>query len=289
MLEEYGKAMRDLREDRGFSLRMVAEGIINPATLAKFERGETALSFENLFPLLSRLNVTVGEFIYQANSFDRNAKVSFFNDVTNAYFRDDITALESMAAKAASKIEETPSRLPYDRINLITIRSAIASLQNTKLSHSDSSFASDYFLSLSNLFYYDLLALRFICDFFNASDTLRLSTSLFSMTRIYSKVGNSAQYVEEIALSVVERLIATGKLSDARRIIVLYRREQIISDSVTALLDLKELGAAIDYIEGRTSEANTIFKQVIATLRWLSLDQIAKQQIVQWNRLTKTQ
>ena len=93
-----------------------------------------------------------------------------------------------MAAKAASKIEETPSRLPYDRINLITIRSAIASLQNTKLSHSDSSFASDYFLSLSNLFYYDLLALRFICDFFSTADTLRLSTSLFAMTRIYSKL-----------------------------------------------------------------------------------------------------
>lgn len=287
MLEEYGKAMRNFRENRGFSLRMLAEGIVDPSTLAKYERGTTGLSFESLIPLLARLHITIGEFLYRARSFEQDPKAAFFSQVTRAYLDEDIDMLHILNEQATSKLATAPNRLPYDRLDLITIRAATAMLQDTQLDANDATFASAYFLENQDWYYYDLQSLRFICIFFSLEDLLAISRMLFTSVNTYSRVGNSMQYVNEIALEIIDGLISYGDLDNARKTIADFDKQPTIINSIMASLNLKELSAALKYLDGQEVSATTEFQKVIDTLRWLSFNQQAKQLTDQWNRLTK--
>ena len=56
MIIAYGKVFREIREEKGISVRETAKGIVSNSFLSKYELGKSNISFENLFLLLDRIN-----------------------------------------------------------------------------------------------------------------------------------------------------------------------------------------------------------------------------------------
>lgn len=65
---EPGSLIREVRKARKMTLNELADGIVSFSTLASFERNETMISFESLFLILKKLNLTIGEFVRESNA-----------------------------------------------------------------------------------------------------------------------------------------------------------------------------------------------------------------------------
>ena len=59
----YGKAFRQLRLDRGYSLKEAAGNIISPQMLGVFEHGKSSISLNNFGRLLIRIGATWNDFL----------------------------------------------------------------------------------------------------------------------------------------------------------------------------------------------------------------------------------
>lgn len=72
-MEQLGQVFKDIRERKGLKVTNIAEGIVTPQFLRKFERGDSNISLSNYFLLLNRMNTSVEEFIYdwQGETVDR--------------------------------------------------------------------------------------------------------------------------------------------------------------------------------------------------------------------------
>lgn len=63
LMVNYGSTLKLLRESKGTSQKNLAEEILSPSHLSKFENGKHSISLEIFFDLLNKMNVTVNEFI----------------------------------------------------------------------------------------------------------------------------------------------------------------------------------------------------------------------------------
>lgn len=64
-----GERFKKFRESKGLKVSETAEGIVSPQFLRKFEKGESDIRFTNLMKLLSRMQLTMEEFIYEEEEF----------------------------------------------------------------------------------------------------------------------------------------------------------------------------------------------------------------------------
>jgi len=64
---KYGPTFRKIRLNKNLKLNHIAKDIVSPQFLRKFEKGESDISFNNLLLLLSRLNISVDEFVFICN------------------------------------------------------------------------------------------------------------------------------------------------------------------------------------------------------------------------------
>src|SRR5699024_11715267 len=63
-MKKYGGTLREIREQKGYSMQQLASGILSVSFLSKFERGESDISFAYITRLLERLSLSFEEFFY---------------------------------------------------------------------------------------------------------------------------------------------------------------------------------------------------------------------------------
>lgn len=63
-MKPFGPTFRVLRENKGYKLKEISQGIITIPTLSNFETGQSDIKLMNFIPLLNRINCTFDEFIY---------------------------------------------------------------------------------------------------------------------------------------------------------------------------------------------------------------------------------
>lgn len=64
----YGMTFKHIRENKGFTKKEIAEGIVSVQFLTKFEKGESDITVERLNDLLNRIFVSWNEFMIQHSS-----------------------------------------------------------------------------------------------------------------------------------------------------------------------------------------------------------------------------
>ncbi|MDV2581727.1 helix-turn-helix domain-containing protein [Alkalibacillus haloalkaliphilus] len=92
----YGQTFREIRENKGYTLKEVSEGIVSVSFLSKFERGESEISIQNIHALLDRLKVTFEEFLFFHNNNQPSELEAFFNRAHEYYLKRDLQSLQKM-------------------------------------------------------------------------------------------------------------------------------------------------------------------------------------------------
>lgn len=163
---DYGHAEYNIRKNnRNMSLADASAGIMDKTTLRKFEKGEISLSMAKLFPLLRRLRVAPSEFLYQGADFAVSPVASFFEELAAVYVQRDMPSLRRMLADAQRPRADESARLPFQRLDRITIEAAIKSLGQGELAAADVEFVTAYLVGQRNWFYYDLSILQYLPNF----------------------------------------------------------------------------------------------------------------------------
>lgn len=102
-METYGATMRRVREQKGYTMKQVAKGIVSVSFLSKFERGESEISLRHFMDILDRLSVTVDEFHFMHRNDRLDPLKLFFRQMSQAYTEKDLKKLGQLKKQELQK------------------------------------------------------------------------------------------------------------------------------------------------------------------------------------------
>lgn len=146
-MENYGETFRNLRKERGFTLKAVSENIISYSYLSKFENGTSDITLSNFIRLLERLNITLDEFLY-FNEAQIPSYVQFLNKLVKPYAENDISELMKYYDEEFNLYQQT--NVSYHNCNRIMIAALIKDLDlDFIIDQTDIDFYVDYLFNCS--------------------------------------------------------------------------------------------------------------------------------------------
>lgn len=146
-MENIGESFRELRQERGFTLKTMSEGIVSFSYLSKFEKGKSQITLVNLIQLAQRLNMTIDEILYFSN-IEMTNYVGFFKKISLAYSNSDLAALKQHLKTEENLYEKT--RINYHKYNSIMIAVIINNLDNDFfIPENDAELLVDYVVKCS--------------------------------------------------------------------------------------------------------------------------------------------
>lgn len=104
-MKKYGETFRKIREQKGYTMRQVADGILSVSFLSKFERGESDISLGHIFSLLEKLSMTFEEFFYLHDGVGPEQLEYFFDKADESYSNRDLKQLKQLRKIALEKWE----------------------------------------------------------------------------------------------------------------------------------------------------------------------------------------
>src|SRR5690625_5105649 len=105
-MKKYGETLRQIREQKGYTMQQLASGILSVSFLSKFERGESDISLQYITRLLEKLSLTFEEFFYWHNNHDTGQLESFFDQADEAYANRNLDQLKQLRERALHKWEK---------------------------------------------------------------------------------------------------------------------------------------------------------------------------------------
>lgn len=146
-MENIGESFRELRQERGFTLKTMSEGIISYSYLSKFEKGKSQITVENFIQLAQRLNMTIDEILYFSN-IEMTNYVDFFRKISLAYSKNDIIALKKNLNTEKNLYKKT--NINYHKYNSIMISVIINNLDSDFLiPENEADLLVDYIIKCS--------------------------------------------------------------------------------------------------------------------------------------------
>lgn len=96
MAKEFGDVFKEIRIDRGYSQKYVAEGIMGQSAYSKIERNEIEPTFRKWLAILEKLNISVDEFRYILNQESLTTKEKLINEFFSLKYNhhDDLQLLK---------------------------------------------------------------------------------------------------------------------------------------------------------------------------------------------------
>lgn len=85
MSKEFGKVFQQFREKKAFTIKELSDGIVSPQFLRKYETNKSDISFSNLTQLLFKMNVTMDEFLSEADFIAMDHWLARMEDILDNY------------------------------------------------------------------------------------------------------------------------------------------------------------------------------------------------------------
>lgn len=163
--KKFGNAFRQLREQKFLSLSDFTSIGISKASLSRFERAETMMSFEKVVQALQLMGVSLEEYENFLNDYSLDESSSLIKEIEIALFKGDRTQLQKIYTMSASS--------DYRQISL----SAKASF--TSLNCEEIDEITDFLYNIKIWSPIELFIFYFTMDDLNTNDILYLIDSFF--------------------------------------------------------------------------------------------------------------
>lgn len=194
--EELGLFFREIRKARKLTLNDIASDTVTAAQLSKFERGESALSFDRLFSVINALNMSIEEFAYAMNGYELNDFQTFISKLNDAQERKNDNYLLQLREKYSSI--ETPTT--DERMKKILIDTYLRNLNRFigseyKVSKEDVDFVADYLMSVDIWTNYEVLLLNQIMYFINIETINTLAKDMIFRDTYYQDIHENREAI----------------------------------------------------------------------------------------------
>ena len=103
MFVEYGKTLRMIRQQKGITLKQLADNICSVSFLSKFERGDSDITLGLMTKLLEKLMVNFDEFLFIHNDYQPDQLDQFFKTAGTALLSRDVDQLKQLKGTALKK------------------------------------------------------------------------------------------------------------------------------------------------------------------------------------------
>jgi len=172
-----GFVFRQIRQSRGWTLALAADGIISLAFLSKFERGENDISAEKLFALLERMAIPASEYLYLVNSYSFDSITQFYDEINQCVMYHDCVRLVNMLTD--HYIEHLNDNNQICEHKTASVRLAIAKTNQSPPQKDDITTIKKYLLNVDEWGCYELLLYETNLTFFNPELVLILSKNAY--------------------------------------------------------------------------------------------------------------
>lgn len=198
-MNSFGQTFRQLRKNRGLTLKDVAGDSISYSNLAAFERGEHIISLDTLVLILEKLNITLQEF----NTI-LNLPIPEYQQILTKIATAAADGNTSQIINEMSKLDITKQTTNY--CTYLMLKAILGRVDNkTMLTKDEISFISEYLWNCDILGHYDLSL------FGNTLYALTTETILTFDNEIFDKIAkltdnkqNTRDYIRTIQNSVIE-------------------------------------------------------------------------------------
>ena len=176
--KKYGNAFRQLREQKALSLSDFTTIGISKASLSRFERAETMMSFEKVVQALQLMGVSLEEYENFLNDYSLDESSSLIREIEIALFKGDKMQLQ--------KIYAMSNNFDYIQIALA------AKASFTSLNFGEIDEITDFLYNIQIWSPIELFIFYFTMDDLNTNDILYLIESFFIVKN--NKIFNSPKY-----------------------------------------------------------------------------------------------
>ncbi|WP_274309887.1 helix-turn-helix domain-containing protein [Solibacillus daqui] len=158
MSVEYGKTLRMIRQQKGITLKKLADNICSVSFLSKFERGDSDITLSLMTRLLEKLMMNFDEFLFIHHDYQHDQLEQFFNAARTAYLNRDVNQLKQLKNTALNKWKQYGVETYHFNAMLLEVYESIvdSKYMDEGIKEYDISLLSDYLFRVEVWGYYEL-------------------------------------------------------------------------------------------------------------------------------------
>ncbi|MGT2784836.1 Rgg/GadR/MutR family transcriptional regulator [Streptococcus merionis] len=229
-MTHYGAVFRRLRQNRNYSLKQIAGDELSLAQLSRFERGESDISLGKFFYALSKLQLTVADFMAVVHDNKNNDLVEFMAKLIPYDYERDIEGFKALQEQEQQKLEENPDAL-YPKLNRILVQGFICQYDETEqMMPEDLALVSDYLFCTEEWGMYEIILVGNLYVYYDMEQITRMVAEVLRNKSFYQAIGRHRNLVILTLLNVYMTSIERREFSQAER----FRQElQSLLDNET--------------------------------------------------------
>lgn len=243
---DLGELFHELRIARGLKLKDVASDKLSVSQLSKFENGQTMLSSDKLLVAISGIHMNFSEFGYALNNYQEPEFFKLGEKIAALYSKQDIDGLKKLLVT----YKGYESFDVYNRLNLLVIKVAIHSLDNSSLiTDEDKEFLTNYLYEIEAWTEYELYIFGNTMSILSDSDLIFLGKAFEERSKLYSSLTSHKKSAEIAFLNLILILIERKEIYYVRYF--MSKLEEILNyQDMFAITCLHVLKQVSDYLNG---------------------------------------
>lgn len=170
-----GKTLQSFREQKGFSVRDIAAGILSPSQVSKIENNSQIPSVDKFIHLLYRLNITFDEFCMFIDDDYMNSRIKLNSQAGETLRKRNVNDILKLIETVHSYFEKYNDIYFYHTECVLKASYVLLTTNNDyDKARKEVAEVANYLFSIKNWFYYELSLLNNILFFFEIDVALTL-------------------------------------------------------------------------------------------------------------------
>lgn len=267
MTTSIGLIYKQLREDKGLSIRQAAEGIVTPSYLSKIERGENEISFMKFLQLLGTLNISLAEFsaLYAVYEPDENSQIT--NNIKQAHDAAKINQLQFISDDLREQYSQSQST---NTKNLYLMsKAALADFGISTFSAADIEYIEQYLFSVEHWSKYEYVLFTNTLGHLPLQNVMVLSREVLLQSHSLNVADDIKPILTTLLLNIAIKGICSGNYKLAKQVLNTAKSTAFIDNDYKQRLTVLFIEALLDLHNGFVEQGNDKARHVIATFRFL--------------------
>lgn len=199
-----GQTFKQLRINRGISLKQATDDRVSLSQLSRFERGESELSISRFLAALENIHVEVSEFIDANANYQKTERKRLMSQLVDLEYRRDIQGFQRLQASELEKYHQHPYNQEY-KLNAILLQGFICKCDpDISFPKPDLDFVTDYLFSCEHWNIYELILIGNLYLFFDLPLLHRMGQEILNRKEYYQNIGTHRHLVVITVLNIWE-------------------------------------------------------------------------------------
>lgn len=222
---EIGETLRYLRENKHYTKKSVADGIVSISFYSQVEQGNSSITIELFFKLLKKLNVTYDEFFLIANNFEPSEEDRLWNNFISVYYEEDLSKMIVARNKIQQAIDNSPTENPVFETYLLTADLAINRTRYEQPQQKDIDKLFQILFSVDTWTLFELKLFINTIHFFDVDLIMLLSSKMLDYSKKYHTKTEHISMYNSALINLIGALLKYRMMDEAAYFITILRRQ----------------------------------------------------------------